>query len=475
MPLMRTIPDKPAPLRPRRLALPTVAALASALTLAACGAGGGSSAGDVAEKTSQAAEQTEVGALTPRIVLAHEGGVTVLDSAEGKELATETMKGYTRLSPAGDGRHVMVAAGDRFTALDTGLIEKAHGDHSHYFTQTPQLTDMAVKAPHPGHVVVHGDHTALFSDGTGEITLLDPANLAEGELGKTRTVKTPDPHHGVAVPLSDGSLLHTEGTEDERRSVVVEDADGHEIARTDECPGVHGEATAQPTESGDVVTLGCEDGPVVYRDGAFHKVAGPAGLERSGTHKGAESSPIVLTDGEPATDDGSSKGTTTIGLLDTRADTLRTVDLGSAYWFRSLERGANGEVLALTEDGELNILDPATGEVVHEVPAVQPWTEPEDWQEAAPMLAVADGTAFVVDPAAKKLVMIDIASGKNYRTLDLPVVPHEIQVTTGTSSGEMPVHDGGSHEGHDHEGHDHEGHDHEDHDHGSDEGGDHAG
>lgn len=80
------------------------------------------------------------------------------------------------------------------------------------------------------------------------------------------------------------------------------------------------------------------------------------------------------------------------------------------------------------------------------------------------MLAVADGTAFVADPQHKKLAMIDIASGETYRTLDLPVIPHEIQVTTGSPSGEIEVaasggasDAGGDHEGHDHGGHDHEG------------------
>ena len=137
--------------------------------------------------------------------------------------------------------------------------------------------------------------------------------------------------------------------------------------------------------------------------------------------------------------------------VDTRDATQKIVDLGSEYWFRSLDRGPNGEALVLTTEGELNILDPETGEMLHEVPVTGEWTEPEQWQEAAPMMAVADGTAFVVDPAAKKLVMVDVASGESYRELELPIVPHEIQVTTGTASGEYEIAPGTD----DHEGHDH--------------------
>lgn len=464
----------------------SVLLLSGALALAACSGpatGGGEAASDAggATATAQRAEPVEVGALTPRITLAHEGGVTTIDSADGEVLGGAELEGYVRLGPAGDGRHVITTSSTGFGVYDTGLEERAHGDHSHYYTLEPALTGLAVEASHPGHVVPHGDRTALFADGTGEITLFDPASLAEGTLGETATISSDAAHHGVAVPLSDGGVLRTEGTEESRTTVLVEDAQGHEIARTDDCPGVHGEAAAQPTESGDVVTLGCENGPVVYRDGAFHKVPVDTAYQRSGNQKGSEASPIVLADHKVDPDPaGGIEHPTQIALIDTRDATLRTVELGSTYWFRSLDRGPDGEALVLTADGELNILDPESGEILHEVPVMGEWTEPEQWQTPGPMLAVADGTAFVVDPQSKKLSMVDIASGEIYRELDLPVVPHEIQVTTGTASGEYDVAGQAgeeSHEGHDHAEHEaeheeaaasdaggeeagHEGHDH---------------
>ena len=205
---------------------------------------------------------------------------------------------------------------------------------------------------------------------------------------------------------------------------------------------------------------------MVYRDGELHKVAIEGDYQRSGNQKGHGDSPIVLADhkveAEPA---GGIERPTEIALIDTRDATQQLVDLGSPYWFRSLDRGPDGEALVLTYDGGLNILDPESGEILHEVPVTGEWEEGENWQEAGPMLSVADGTAFVVDPEAKKLSMVDVASGEVYRELDLPVVPHEIQVTTGTASGEYEVSPGASesegeegHEGHDHadeDGHDH--------------------
>lgn len=457
MNLMRTIVTN------RRAA---VLAGAGLLALSACGPAttAGSSDGG-AEETAAAVERTEVAALTPRIVLAYDGGVMTLDSSDGEVLDQTEMPGYLRLNPAGDGRTVVVSGNDAFTMYDTGLEAMAHGDHYHYYEQSPRLTDLTVEAPLPGHVVPHGDRTALFADGTGEITLIDPAGLAAGELDVLGTETTDDPHHGVAVPLSDGGLLTTQGTEDARSTVQVRDAEGTVVAETDDCPGVHGEATAQPTESGDVVTLGCENGPVVYRDGAFHKVEVPEEYQRSGNQKGSEDSPIVLTDYKVEEDPaGDIERPTRIGLLDTRDDSMTTVGLGAEYWFRSLDRGPDGEALVLTTDGELNILDPVSGEILHEVPVTEEWTEPDEWQTAAPMLAVADGTAFVVDPDSQHLTMVDIATGEAYQEIDLPVVPHEIQVTSGTVSGEYEV-SGESHSEDEHAsdegGEDgHEGHDH---------------
>lgn len=486
MNLMRTIVMKR-----RVLALAGVGVLA----LSACGAGDGSSSASdgsgasgggpgAAESAQSEIERTEVGALTPRIVLAYDGGVVTLDSSDGTVLDDSALEGYVRLNAAGDGRHVAVSASDTFSIYDTGLEAVAHGDHFHYYEQTPHLTDLSFDAPSPGHVVAEDGRTAFFADGTGAITIIDPAALGEGDLDVVEETSADDPHHGVAVPLSDGGLLLTQGTEESRSTVQVLDADGTLVAETDDCPGVHGEAVAQPTESGDVISLGCENGPVVYRDGEFHKVAVDTDYQRSGNQKGSADSPIVLADNKVEADpEGGTEHPTSIALIDTRDDSMTTVDLGSPYWFRSLDRGPDGEALVLTGDGELNILDPESGEMLHEVQVMDEWTEPEQWQTAGPMLAVADGTAFVVDPDAQKLSMVDIASGEIYRELDLDVVPHEIQVTTGTASGEYTVGGEGSQEEsdddhaddeHEHSDDEHDHSDEDGHEHSDEDGHDHA-
>lgn len=334
-----------------------------------------STSDNTADGSSGEADRVEVTSLTPRVVMTYDGGILTLNGHTGELISDTEVPGFLRLSHLGDGRHLAVSSADAFTVFDSGLIDQPHGDHSHYYESAPTLTDVVAEAPGAGHVVAHEGRTALFADDTGEITLVDSAEIAEKlDEGEVETTESEDPHHGVAVPLKDGKLLVTQGTEDERHTVQVLDSNGQVVAETNDCPGVHGEAVAAPTQLDDVVSLGCENGPVIYRDGAFHKVSVPEPYQRSGNQFGSESSPIVLADYK-VDQDADLERPTRIGLIDTRSDSVRTVELGSAYWFRSLARGPEGQALVLTYDGELNILDPDSGDIAHEVPVIEPWEE----------------------------------------------------------------------------------------------------
>lgn len=207
----------------------------------------------------------EVATLTPRVLLAREGGLTLLDAATGAVVEEVDRPGFLRLNEAGDGRHVLVTEGDRFLVYDTGIRSRAHGDHSHHYTSVPGLTGQVYDSPRAGHVTAHHGWTTLFSDGTGSIVSVPSDKIADpGTLARTARAK--EAHHGVAVLLADDALLLTQGTATERKTVQV--VRGEQVlAQADACPGTHGEATAKPTASGDVVLVGCTDGPVVYRDG----------------------------------------------------------------------------------------------------------------------------------------------------------------------------------------------------------------
>lgn len=371
---------------------------------------------------------TEVSAAHPRAVIAHDGGLTTIDTATGETVGTTALDGFLRLNDAGDGRHVLVTRGDEFLVFDAALSAEAHGDHSHYFAGDPRLTDVGYAAAKAGHVVVHDGRTVLFGDGDGSIQVVDSLQVARPGAVVWRT-STDAPHHGVAVQLLDGSLLLTQGTEEARNTVQVKRG-ADVLAETEDCPGSHGEAAAEPTEGGDVFVIGCTTGPVIYRDATFHKVPVTDAYARTGNLAGSTDSSIVLADYK-SDETAEHERPTRVALIDTVNDSLRLVDLGSSYWFRSLGRGPHGEGLVLTYDGSLQVIDPDTGEVTAKIPAIGAWEEKDDWQEPGPILRVAGGKAFVTDAEGSELVVIDLDGGKVVGRHALGITPVEMAIVTG--------------------------------------------
>lgn len=400
-------PSRPAPPRSSRL---RAAAVASTLALvtAACGGTGGDDDAAAADVGRQLAG--------PRLVVTTDDGILVLERESLETVATLPTEGFVRVNPAGDERHAFVSTSEGFQLLDTGVEVEAHGDHSHYAVAGDPALGATYEAPEPGHVTVHDGRTLLFSDGAGTVQELasdDPTTVVD-------TVELPDPHHGVAVSLGE-DLLHTEGTAEARSSVVLRDAGGEELARTDDCPGVHGEATA----ADGVAVVGCEDGVVVVRDGELVKIDSPDAYGRIGNQAGSDASRVVL--GDYKTDaDAELERPERIALIDTEDDTLRLVDLGTSYSFRSLGRGAAGEALVLGTDGALHVIDAESGDRLDTIDVVEPWREPLDWQQPRPTLHVSGDTAWVSDPRTSTLHEVDVAGGVVRDAVRLPGVPNEV-------------------------------------------------
>ena len=372
--------------------------------------------------------ETEVAQLPTRIVISHAEGLRAYDAKTGKVIGEDKMNAFLRLSDAGDDRHVMVTKGDSFLTYDTGRITKGHGDHNHYYTAEPSLGDATINAPHAGHVVHHDGFTALFSDGDGVARIYKTEDIGNDDAQPVNTVDTGAAHHGVAVPLKDGSVVITKGTEDERHTIQHLDKEGKVLTETTECPGVHGEAAAG---NGNIF-FGCEDGPVIFDGTKFHKVdasayAGAGGYQRSGNAAGSEESDVILADNK--TDkDAELERPTSVTLVDTKDFSAKKVDLDASYWFRSLARGPLGEALVLTTDGKLNIIDPESGEITSQIDAISKWKENEEWQQPGPILQAADGYAFITDAQKKQLVVIDLLQEKEVNRFDLDIEPTEMTV-----------------------------------------------
>ncbi|MFE3475067.1 zinc metallochaperone AztD [Streptomyces bacillaris] len=380
----------------------TALALAAATVLTACGGESSSTA----TKSDGTASATPVVAVKEPLVATFDGGLYILDGESLKLAGTIDMPGFNRVNPAGDKDHVMVSTDSGFRVLNaTGQA----------------LTDIEYKGAKPGHVVRHAAKTVLFTDGTGEVNVFDPTALSSGKKPTGRTYTSAEAHHGVAIELADGKLVSTLGTEEKRTGALVLDRNNKEIARNEDCPGVHGEAAAK----NEAVGVGCEDGILIYQDGKFTKIDSPDDYGRIGNQAGSDASPVLL--GDYKTDpEAELERPTRVSLIDTEKKKLRLVDLGTSYSFRSLARGPHGEALVLGTDGALHVIDPDTGRVAKKIPAVGAWQEPLDWQQARPTLFVRGHVAYVSEPGKKALHAIDIKTGKKISSVTLPKSTNEL-------------------------------------------------
>lgn len=426
--MMRTL------LKPRvstRVAPAAVAALTLGVVLSGCGSDTDSDAGSDSSNDGSgttASDVVEASGPEPRLAVSYDGGVLVLDAESGEVLDSEEIDGFVRLNPAGDGRHVFVNTSDGFTLLDLGSWTEAHGDHGHSYTTDPALTDLTIAAEEPGHVVVHDGITTLFDDGTGDITSFASADLTDAVGGDLDVEEfgSEEAHHGVAVHLSDGNLVQTIGDAESRSGVVVSTASGAELARSEECPGVHGETFAGESS----IVVGCEDGVLIIDGREITKVASPDPYGRIGNQAGSEHSAVVLGDYK-VDPDAELERPTQVSLIDTENHTLRLVDLPSSYTFRSLGRGPAGEALVLGTDGALHVIDPDSGEIVRSVALIEPWEEPEEWQEPRPTLRVEQDTAYVTDPATQSVHVVDLTTWEPTSSIELDVVPNEVVANAG--------------------------------------------
>ena len=402
----------------------------AALLLAGCGTGQTPAAPDPSPAAASAGSPDASGhespEASPRLVTTYDGGVQVLDGETLQVLADFEMSGFNRINPAGDGRHVIISTADAFKVLDTGTWTDEDGTHR---ISEPVLTGLEFDTSKPGHVVHHAGRTVLFSDGTGAVESFetaDLAGLARGEKPDTETHTAAEAHHGVAVELSNGELVLTLGNDEERPGITVLDSNRGEIVRNEDCPGVHGEATA----AGEAVVIGCETGVLVYDDGAITKIDSPDAYGRIGNQAGSEESPVTLGDYK-SDPDAELERPERISLINTATKQLQLVDLGTSYSFRSLARGPHGEALVLGTDGALHTIDPETGELVSSTAVVEPWEEPLEWQQPRPTLTVVDHTAYVTDPSANTVIAVDIESGTVTGSGKLAQTPNELTGAAG--------------------------------------------
>lgn len=394
--------------RPRsRLVIGAIGALA-AVALAGC-----ATTAPGSEKTdAPAAEEHHEG--DTRVALTYDGGVLVLDGETLDVVGQAELGGFLRVNGAGDhDGHVFVTAEDGFHVLDSGLA-----------SGTVEFTGEVFDAEAAGHAVPHAGRTALFDDGTGEVRIFDTDAVGSGTLPQTDTLTSEAAHHGVAIELADGTTLSTIGTSETRSGVRHLTADGTELARDEQCPGVHGEGALKD----EVVIFGCEDGVLVFHAGAFTKLDAPDDFGRTGNAYVTETSSIAF--GDYKTDpDAEGYLLSQLVRVDTAAMEISVVDLPGdlRYTWRGVGRSGHDDVIVLGADGTLSVLD-EDGALQESWPVIDAWESPTEWQQPHPGLRVVGDIAYVTEPSKSRILAVDLHTGDVSAEATLDVVPNEFVV-----------------------------------------------
>lgn len=394
--------------RHHRLLATATALGAAGLLLAGCATG--------AQEPGAAPATEDAATAEGRLAVAYENGVAVLAPETLEVIEEFSTEEFTRLNAAGDGRHVLVTTSEGFQVLDTAA---------------PELTDLVFEADTAGHVVRHAGKTVLYADGTSETTIFETDALAEaaGELPETQTYTADAAHHGVSILLEDGTLLTTVGNAEGRTgAMALEPHDDHwdELAVSDQCPGIHGEGTAQD----EAVVFGCEDGALLYKDGEFVKLQAPDAYGRMGNAYVSGTSPIVVGDYK---NDPDAEGYLlhAVTLIDTAAETYEVVELPIEFTYRDVARGPEDNAYIIATDGSIHVLDPTTGELVDEYPVIEAWEGPAEWQDPHPAIVVNGDIGYVSEPAANTLHAVDLTTGDVLASVELDEAPNEMAVALG--------------------------------------------
>lgn len=348
---------------------------------------------------------------TRLIVNDYESGmVHIIDLRTNEVIADFELTARASLYPSPSGRYAFAiqTAGNITNLIDSGVSAVPHDDHFHTNFGSPALLGAEIEGTTPIHYTPHHDQIAIFHDGDGAATIFTEAGLFAGE---TVVVTTARPHHGVAVPMGGVVLMsapNMENTDDALPiGVDVMTLEGDIVQSFPECPGLHGEAAYSDTG----VAFGCADGILlVERDGdtfVSRKVANPTENPdlRTGTLYAVEGAQYLI----------GNYGRNTIVRIDPVAGTSEIViEAPARVWRFSFHGEDSSRLVALTIDGNLHVIDIATGAVEGTVQVVDPFLAPASGRPAArPTFVVNGHMAYVSEPLPGDI------RGVNLETLEI--------------------------------------------------------
>ncbi len=359
------------------------------------------------------------------IVADHANGkITIVDALSGRIIANYGVEGPARLKPNETGRLVYVTQGaqNRVDVVDSGISVTGHGDHSDVDMKPPRMTSASIAGPRPSHVNMDGGRVAVFFDGDGQASVVSEEALISGK-SKPSTVRTASPHHGLAAPLGAFmavSIPHPTDAKELPIGIDLLDRSGKSIARSTDCPRLHGEA-----RSGATSAFGCADGVLLLRmtrtGGVFEKVPYVASLP-------AERSVRNMAGGKAAKSFLGDFGPDGMVLIDPVAKAFNFIQLPSRRMAFTRDSVVGDFGYAITDDGRLHKINALTGSIVTSLAVTDRYSMEGGSAVARPRLSASGDRVVVTDPAKAQIHVIDTLKMQITHKVAVPGAPFDVVV-----------------------------------------------
>lgn len=296
--------------------------------------------------------------------------------------------------------------------FDSGIED--HGDHGDE-TDSEGLMEFVLNSDEPTHFKYKNNRIAIFNDGDGSVSVIDPDKLDFSSYSPT-TIDVGVAHHGAAVAFEDGKVSSTTMKESGELlpvQVALFDENGDQLAISDSVGTIHGQAGA-----GDAAFLGNPNGVAVMdKDGNSRLIPNIDPLsEERGSWLG------TLWDHPNQNYIYGQAGSHGIFKVDYAQDTIHHIINNDQI--SAVEMDERGDyIFVLQEDGQLIQYSASSGSKVTDI---QSFAEPSEGP--APSLSVARSHAFVSNPAEKSIVAYKISNLQTQKTIDLDFIPRDFEV-----------------------------------------------
>lgn len=353
---------------------------------------------------------------------------------------------------SGDHRYAVLVDrdGDFVGFLDGGVWQEVHVDHLDDYEESPVLLDYTLSGVRPTHVINHEGQLAIFFD--GDAATSSPASVSvitDADIGTQNPAPLSMEYnvnmHGVAEPRGEHLIASWRRDDAETTSTnpILPDQiavyhlhDGEyeqEQILAENCPDLHGAAQNET-----YVAFGCSDGVLLVQEheGVFeaHKIVNPDSLAeglRVGSIYGHENSDQFI--GLASAHGGADVQWLSI---DPTEGEIALIDWQPMENARVVDRGFSFEAeqfLILDNQGYLTALEPHEhdGHIHWEFGDRLDITDADvaDMPEEMNFtLAFAQNghTAYVADPIAQHIVMIDLDLMEKAGEIDLGFAPSAI-------------------------------------------------